>query len=79
MNTWFKRRRYSRVYVPATWQSWTVTGVAIACVVLPSFFLRQETSVGVAIGYMVWVLVVIAALIATAVLTGPRSRRGSGS
>lgn len=79
MSTWFRRRRYGMGYTPATWQGWTVTGVAIALVVLPSFFLRQETSVGVAIGYIVWVLVVLVALIVTAVRTGPRSKRGAGS
>lgn len=71
MTYWFKRRRYGMGYTLATWQGWTVTGVMAALVVLPSFFLRQETSVAVAVGYIVWVLLVIAAFIVIALLTGP--------
>jgi hypothetical protein len=69
---WFKRRRYGWGYFPSSWQGWAATALLLVLVIGPALFISDDNdSTALAVGYVVYVLVVAAGFLAVAVLKGP--------
>jgi uncharacterized membrane protein len=75
---WFKRRRYGYGWTPVTWQGWLTVVLSIAAILLGAVFLLKDTPRNTfseeVFLFLIFLIVVTAALVVISLVKGPRPR-----
>lgn len=71
---WFKRRRYGWGYTPVAWQGWLAVVLLLVLTLAPTLWIGDAMSGWVIVGWLAWIVVVLAGFVALTFRTGPPAR-----